>query len=81
VSSRIDWHTKEEASTHEVPREEGEGTREEKERSFQSVQAYGTSGERMESQDQLRASTGETDGGVGQTGHIGQTGGCRWSDR
>jgi hypothetical protein len=53
VSSRIDSHTKEEASTPKISREEGEGAREAKGRSFQPVQAYGTSREKMESQDQL----------------------------
>jgi hypothetical protein len=53
VSSWIDSHTKEEASTPKISREEGEGAREAKEQSFQPVEAYGTSRERMESQDQL----------------------------
>jgi hypothetical protein len=34
----------------------------------------------MESQGQLQASTGQTGGGVGQTGHT-QTGGCRRSEK
>jgi hypothetical protein len=46
-------HTKEEALTPKISKEEGEGSREEKGQSFQPVQAYGTSRERMESQDQL----------------------------
>jgi hypothetical protein len=37
VSSRIDSHTKEEASTPEISREEGEGAREAKGQSFQLV--------------------------------------------
>jgi hypothetical protein len=53
VSSRIDSHTKEEASTPKISREKGEGAREAKGRSFQPVQVYGTSREIMESQDQL----------------------------
>jgi hypothetical protein len=53
VSSWINSHTKEEASTPKISREEGEGVIEAKGRSFQPVQAYGTSRERMESQDQL----------------------------
>jgi hypothetical protein len=56
VSSRFDSHTKEEASMPKVSREEGEGAREAKGRSFQPVQAHDTSGERVESQDQLPAS-------------------------
>jgi hypothetical protein len=49
VSSRIDSHTKEEASTPKISGEEGEGAREGKGRGFQPVQTYGTSRERMES--------------------------------
>jgi hypothetical protein len=45
--------------------EEGEGAREAKGRSFQPVQASGTSRERMESQDQLYTHTGQTGGRVG----------------
>jgi hypothetical protein len=37
----------------EISREEGEGAREAKGRSFQPVQAYGISRERIKSQDQL----------------------------
>jgi hypothetical protein len=77
VSYRIVSYTKEEASTLEISIEEGEGAREAKGQSFQPVQAHDTSGERVKSQDQLSASTGQTGGEIGQTGHTGQTGGRR----
>jgi hypothetical protein len=77
VSNRIVSYTKEEASTPAISIEEGEGAREAKGQSIQPIQAYDTSRERVKSQDQLPASTGQTGGEIGQTGNTGHTGGHR----
>jgi hypothetical protein len=70
VSSWINSHTKEEASTPKSSREEGERAREAKGQSFQPVQAYGTSRERMESQTSSEPAPVRPVGGDGQTNDL-----------